>query len=186
MLECLLYEIVFEGINLDKYLMLEHLMSLLLGAKTDPLELNNENERRLCLLSQIVMRSLRGKEFSSLGEPLEYLPEEISQEIDLHQLLQSKRTYNSRKVYWSPQRFLKVRAVSVETLIERSGNTERYSSYCKGYGESHPSAHIKRSPPSFELDGKDDKDPSDFSLMEICKLLILNQLEIRLKFQKRN
>ena len=186
MLECLLYEIVHEGVNLERYLMMEHLMSLLLGVKTEPLDLNNEHERRLCLLSQVIMRSLRGYEFSSISQPLEYLPEEISQEIVLNDFLMSERTYKSRRVYWKPEKYLKILSVSVDTLIERSGNTERYSSYCKGYGESHPSAHYKKTPPSFELDGEDAKDRPDLNLIEICKLLILNQLDIRLRFRKKN
>jgi len=186
MLECLLFEIVYQGVNLEKYLMMEHLMSLLFGSKSDPLDLQNEHERRLVLLSMIIMRDLREKDFSSLNEPLEYLSEEISGEIQLNDLLMNERTYKSRIGYWNPERFLKIRIVSVDTLIDRSGNSERYSSYCKGYGESHPSAHYKKTPPSFELDGKNAKDPSDFSLNEICRLFVLNRLEIRLKFRKKN
>jgi hypothetical protein len=73
----------------------------------------------------------------------------------------------------------------VDTIIDRTGNTERYSSYCKGYGESHPSAHNQKTKTSFELDGGDLKDPEDFSLKEIQRLLLLNQLEIRTKFRAR-
>lgn len=185
MLDCLVYEIVTEGINLYQYLMLEHLMTILLGTKANPLELSNEHERRVTLLAQILMRDLRGLSFEPYEKSREFLSEDLISDLQFNNLVMSKRTYNSRKGLWSPEIHLKIRTVSVDTLIERSGKTFRYSSYCKGYGESHPSAHNQKTKPSFELDGADPRIPEDFSLKEIQNLLLLNQLELRTKSRKR-
>lgn len=181
MLDCLLYEIVTEGIDIKKYLMLEHLMSTLLGSKLNPLDLSNENERRVTLIAQILMRDLRGLEFSASDTQKVFLTKETIETLVSNDLIMSKRTYGSRRVYWDPGKFLSIKTVSVETIIERSGNSERYSSYCKGYGESHQSAHNQKTKPSFELDGGDFKDPVDFRLQEIQRLLLLTQLELRTK-----
>lgn len=185
MLDCLVYEVVTEGINLYQYLMLEHLMSLLLGTKLTPLELSNEHERRVVLLAQILMRDLRGLTFEPYEKTKEFLTEDIVSDLQFYGLVMTKRTYNSRRGLWSPEKYLKIQTVSVDTIIDRSGKTERYSSYCKGYGESHPSAHNQKTKPSFELDGGDFKDPTDFSLEEIQRLLLLNQLELRTKSRRR-
>lgn len=185
MLDCLIYEITVDGIDLKKYLMLEHLMTTLLGTKLDPLELHDKNERKLSLISQIIMRDLRGKEFSLGNEVKEFLSEDTIRTLTDNKLVMSKRTYGSRRVYWDPGKFLSIKTVSVETIIERSGNSERYSSYCKGYGESHQSAHNQKTKPSFELDGGDFRDPVDFDLQEISSLLLLTQLEVRLKNRYR-
>lgn len=185
MLDCLVYEIVTSGINLEQYLMLEHLMSLLLGTKRTPLELSNEHERRVSLLAQILMRDLRGIQFVPFMSTKEFLSEDIISDLQGNDLVMTKRTYNSRKLLWRPENYMKIQIVSVDTIIDRTGNTERYSSYCKGYGESHPSAHNQKTKTSFELDGGDPKEPTDFSLKEIQSLLLLTQLEIRTKFRKR-
>lgn len=185
MLDCLIYEIIVDGIDLKRYLMLEHLMSTLLGTKLSPLDLSNEHERKLSLIAQIVMRDLRGEDFALGNEDKVFLNKDTIQVLVENNLVMSKRTYGSRRVYWDPGKFLSIKTVSVETIIERSGNSERYSSYCKGYGESHQSAHNQKTKPSFELDGGDFKDPIDLRLEEISSLLLLTQLEVRLKNRSR-
>lgn len=185
MLDCLIYEIIVDGTDLKKYLMLEYLMSTLLGAKLHPLELSDKHERKLTLISQILMRDLRGVEFTLGNEDRYKLTDDTIRTLTENNLVMSKRTYGSRKMYWDPGKFLSIKTVSVETIIERSGNSERYSSYCKGYGESHQSAHYQKTKPSFELDGGDYRDPIAFKLEEIQSLLLLTQLEVRTKFRRR-
>jgi hypothetical protein len=68
--------------------------------------------------------------------------------------LMSKRTYGSRFKTWRPEKFLEVRIVPVDIqFLKRKKDTQPYSGYCKGYGESHPSAHKNKLKPSAEYDG---------------------------------
>lgn len=179
-LDVLLYEIVNEGISLERYLLLVHMYQTLIGQKLDPLDLNNEHERREILLSEIIMKSLSDKEFE-IGLPRQVIPEELRKEILENDLIMTKRTYNSRKGHWNPEFWLSVRPVGIDSIIERNGNSERYSAYCKGYGESHPSAHYKKTRPSAELDGEESKEPQDFRLKELRQLLILTKLNLKPK-----
>jgi len=186
--EVLLYEILIDGLDLYRYLMMVHLYQNLLGQKPSPFDIssNNPNELRLCLLMEVIMKDVSDKDF---------VPGEISGKVVLsdslrnriieENLLMSYRTYMSRKVHWRPEAWLLIRPVFVDTLYERNGNSERYSSYCKGYGESHPSAHYKKSKPSAELDGEDPQIPEDFSLQDLRILLILNQLNLRQKKERK-
>jgi len=84
-----------------------------------------------------------------------------------------------------PEIWLTIKTVDVDEIIERTGNTERYSSYCKGYGESHPSAHYKKTGPSAELDGESTEIPKEISLQELQKLLCLTQLNLKPKVIRR-
>jgi len=182
-LETLLYEIFDTGISLEKYLMLVFLYQNLLGQKTEPLDLQTDHERRLCLLTEIVMLDLSAKSFE-IGLPMQILSEDLRKEVLENELLMSKRTYNSRKYHWLSENWLLVRPVGIDSLIERSGNSIRYSSYCKGYGESHPSAHFKKTKPSVELDGKDQSEPQVLRLKELQKLLILSRLRLKPKAKR--
>lgn len=179
-LDVLLYEIVTEGITLERYLLLVHMYQTLLGQKLDALDLNNEHERRLILLSEVIMKSLADKEFE-IWLPKQVIPEDLAKEIIDSNLIMTKRTYNSRKGHWNPELWMTVRPVGIDSIIERSGNSERYSAYCKGYGESHPSAHYKKTRPSAELDGEESKQPEDISLLELRQLLILTKLNLKPK-----
>jgi len=179
-LDVLLYEIVQQGMTLARYLLLVHLYENLLGQKTEPLDLQTDHERRLCLLSEIIMIDLSDKSFDH-EIPIKLLSEELTKEILDGNLIMSERTYNSRKGHWNPENWLSIRTVGIDSLIERSGNSQRYSSYCKGYGESHPSAHLKKTKPSVELDGVEATEPQAFQLKELKQLLLLNRLRLKPK-----
>jgi len=187
MFEVLLYEIIEEGADFEQYLMLVHLMNLTFGQKVEPLDLNNEHERRLCLLSMIIMKSLSGETYDYVmgSEEKIKLPEEVRNTILSNDLIMSRRTYMSRRNFWMPEIWLTIKTVDVDEIIERTGNTERYSSYCKGYGESHPSAHYKKTGPSAELDGESTEIPKEISLQELQKLLCLTQLNLKPKVIRR-
>jgi len=185
MLEVCLFETLESGINLFQYMTIEHLMSLLLGQKTDPLDLRNEHERRLTSLSMSILRSVREFEFSPGEKQKIQLSSELKKYISETELLMNRRTYMSRQAFWKPEKWILISAVAVETLFERSGNSERYSSYCKGYGESHKSLHYKKTLPSAELDGEE-PNPREIRLSEYQDLFNLNQLDLKLKmFQKK-
>jgi hypothetical protein len=83
----------------------------------------------------------------------------------------SKRTYGSRYRTWRPEKFIKICAVPVDIqFLKRNDNSEPYSSYCKGYGESHPAAHRKKLKPSAELfgSGQDPYELEELKLFERC------------------
>jgi hypothetical protein len=183
MLEVLLYEIVESGISLERYLLLVHLYQNLMGQKSEPLDLAIDHERRLCLLSEIIMLDLSEKTFNALG-PIRCLTEDLRNEILDNDLIMNKRTYNSRRGHWCPENWLTVRPVEIDSLIERNGYSSRYSSYTKGYGESHPDAHIKKTKPSVELDGEEAKEPEPIRLSELRQLLTLNRLRLKPKGER--
>lgn len=184
MLEVCLYETLERGIDLFQYMTIEHLMSLLLGQKTDPFDLGNEHERRLTSLSMSILRSVREFEFSPHQAQKVQLCSALKEYITQTELIMDKRTYMSRKSFWNPEKWITITAVAVETIFERSGNSERYSSYCKGYGESHKSLHYKKTRPSAELDGEEPS-PREIKLSEYQDLFNLNQLDLQLKMFKK-
>jgi len=183
-LDCLIYEIVDRGITLAKMMMLVHLYQQLMGSKSSPLDLNDEHTRRLCLLSEIIIKDISDKEFDH-ELPVLILTESLRQEILESNLIMTKRTYMSRKGHWMPEDWLVIRPVGIDSFIDRNGNSERYSGYCKGYGESHPSAHYKKTRPSAELDGEEAQDPQPIRLKELSQLIILNKLNLKPKARKR-
>lgn len=183
-LDCLIYEIVDSGITLAKMMMLVHLYQQLMSSKSSPLDLNDEHTRRLCLLSEIIIKDISDKEFDH-EMPILILTESLRKEIIESDLIMTKRTYMSRKGHWNPENWLIIRPVGIDSFIDRNGNSERYSGYCKGYGESHPSAHYKKTRPSAELDGEEAQDPQPIRLKELSRLIILNKLNLKPKALRR-
>lgn len=177
-LETLLYEVSEIGISFTSYLILEFLYSSLLGNK-QILELRSGNERRTLFLAQILLRSIRGIWFSL--EDREKIPEKLIRDLrEIRDLFPSLREYSSRRTYWNCGRFLEVRAVRLDVFLERRDNSERYSSYCKGYGESSQMGHRRKTRTSAELDGEDNDRPEIvFDGLEIVMLLDLVRLDIQ-------
>lgn len=183
LLEILNYQTVYFGINFGMYLAMEHLSTILLGQKLSPEWIKDENERRVCFVTQILLRSTQGKYLTIGGQLL--LPEPVIQGIIENRLVMDKRVFNSRFQYWRPEEMLSIETVPLENIMERvKGKSERYSSYCKGYGESHPSAHRQKTKPTPELDGETE-DLDFLNLRNIGNLLILTQLEMRAKFLRK-
>lgn len=152
-LEVLMYQIVYFGCNFAMYLTMIELYQRILGQKREADEINDGKIRLTALLSELIIREFKGNEFSL--DSKEYLVLSGDTAVLLKQYLMSKRTYGSRYKHWRPERWIRIRAVPVVTVFERSkyAQTEKYSGYTKGYGESHPSAHRKKTKPSYELDG---------------------------------
>ena len=75
----------------------------------------------------------------------------------------SDRKYQSRRKIYNLEKFLLVKIEDVNSVFERSSNSVRYSSYCKGYGESGRSVRKQRTRYSFELDRDDHEvEPEEF------------------------
>jgi hypothetical protein len=183
LLEILNYQMVYFGVTFGMYLTVEHLSSLLIGQKSDPKEIKDENERRVTTLARILLSSVGNRDLNMISAW--EVPESIVQKVIENNLIMDKRVYGSRLQHWRPEKYITILAVPLNIQFERvKGRSERYSSYCKGYGESHPSAHRKKTKPSQELDGE--KEDKDFlKLRDIRNLLILTQLEIRAKFARK-
>jgi len=184
LLENYLIRLTYEGFDLYSYLLVDWMSSYLRGSN-DSDEIKIHKERLVIRLSEVVLRSF-GKSDLPLGEKFTLLPEVLSTIRDF--LDPSGRLFASRRIFWQLEKFLEVRSVLVTSVFEREKNSStRYSSYCKGYGESSRMGRRKKTAPSFELDGKteDIKIGSEFSsLLNIQKYLHLNLLEIKLKSKK--
>jgi hypothetical protein len=151
--EVLEYQIVHFGVNFAMMLALSELYFRLLGNKRKASEINNGKVRTVATTAEILLKVLGGLEFSLSPKEVYLLSPEIVNLLSPY--LMDKRTYGSRYRSWRPEKFVRVRAVPVEVVFERSSTSksQRYSGYTKGYGESHGNAHIQKTKPSAELDG---------------------------------
>jgi len=145
-----LYQVLTEGISIGDWMVLEFLYSYLLGSKQYPTQVKNYKEFELLLLLKIVLLS---GNWMGLEEKVQ-LPEDIQNLLKLSKWIPNKRTFFSRKASFQMNKFLQVQIVPIDTLIERSKGNERYSSYCKGYGESSHMGRRQKTRPSSELDGE--------------------------------
>jgi len=178
------YQACHFGMNFGMYLSMEFLSSLLLGNKLHPSEIKEKYERDCCFSTLIILSSVADRNWNLL-ELSNRVPQRIIQGLTEGGLLITKRTYQSRFTTYRPEMLLEVRSVPVDNLIDRSkGNSQRYSSYTKGYGESHLSAHSQRTKPSFELDG-DNSEKEYLNLKDISTLLVLTQLELWTKYYRK-
>lgn len=177
------YQAVFFGINFGMYLAMEFLSSNLLGNKLSSIDIKDSYERLTVFVSQVILSSIGGRELNL--ERRIQIPYQLREALIENDLIMSRRTYGSRFSTYRPESLLQILTVPLNVLIERQkGTSEPYSSYCKGYGESHPSARIQRTKPSFELDG-DTKVIDYLTLLDNQKLLILNVLDLRYKSQRK-
>lgn len=182
LLDILNYQAANFGVNFGMYLAMEYLTNLLLGQKLDPLEIGDVKERLTVMVSLILLSSIGGKDLNLVIR--NQIPQPITQRLTEKGLLINKRVFGSRMQVYRPENLLEIRAVPLSTQFDRvKGNSERYSSYCKGYGESHPSAHKVRTRPSPELDGEPEKEKI-ISLADIPTYLVLTQLEVRARFHR--
>lgn len=154
-----LYEVSTDGISIGDWMVLEFLYSYLLGSKQFPTQVKNYKELELLLLLKVVL--LSGSWLGLDGKS--QLPEDILSLIKMSRWIPNKRTYFSRKASFQLNKFLQVQIVPIDTLIERSKGNVRYSSYCKGYGESSHMGRRKKTRASAELDGI----PVDFDREEV-------------------
>jgi len=180
-----LFEVAQKGISIGDWMILEFLYSYLLGSKEEALRLKNFKELELTLLLKVVLLS---GTFMGL-EGRKELPEDIKSLILASRWVPSYRTWHSRKVSFQMNKFLEVRIVPIDNLIERQKGTVRYSSYCKGYGESSHMGRRQKTRPSSELDGIPvdlEKDQTvRLDLFEISTVMSLILKEIKYQHKKR-
>lgn len=153
LLGVLCYQSIHYGVNFQMYLQLLHLNEILIGSKNRASQIKDRYERLSVELSQVIIRDLAGQplEFNSFLQ----ISNQTRQLVLRSKSLMTKDTYKSRFNLWRPENFLSLKTVPVDVIIERSGNSVRYTSYCKGYGEGTGTARKGRTPESFELDGEE-------------------------------
>jgi hypothetical protein len=157
-----------DGIDVALYLSLEFLYSILTkSGSIRPEEIREERIRQTALLAHLILSSFRG-EWTEVGERIEILDDEVLKAVSSSGWLPDKRTYNSWVAHWQLEKWLQIRIVPLETLLNRSGNSEPYSGYCKGYGEGS-SRGPQATPYNSELDGEGYSDPvpPEFNLLEV-------------------
>lgn len=165
-----------NGIDLTSWLIIEYLWERLLGSNK-VWEIRDPNERRVLTLANMVLLSSQNT-WLTLGESTQ-LSESLLTYLKETELLPSDRTIHSRLDYWRNEKFLEVRAVRLDVFMERESESVRYSSYCKGYGESSSKGRRQKTRPSAELDGEEVRPEVVLTLKEIPNLLYLNLLEIK-------
>jgi hypothetical protein len=139
--------------NFNMYLAMYELYFRVLGQKSNSKEVKESYLRKTLTVSEIIFKTLKNKEFSLDSRMVFYLPGPVKS--ILRTGLMSKRTYGSRFRSWRPEKFITIKAVPVDIqFLKRKKDTQPYSGYCKGYGESHPSAHNQKLRPSAEYDGE--------------------------------
>lgn len=174
-----LSDVADSGLGLSDWMVLEWLYSNLLGNKKDYLERKDPREFELSLLLKIV---LLGGTWMGLEGKVE-LPEDIQELILNSRYVPKERTKASWRQNWDLKKYLEIRAVPLDVLMERSKGTSRYSSYCKGYGESSRMGRRQKTRPSAELDGEPvdlEKDKMmNLDLQRIGQILSAVLLEIK-------
>lgn len=153
LLGILCYQSVHFGVNFQMYLQMLHLNDILIGNKVKASEIKDRYERLSVELSQVIIRDLAGQ-YLSFDEYI-YLSSKTKRLLLQSRALMTRDVFKSRFNHWRPEFFLRLKTVPVDVIIERSGNSVRYTSYCKGYGEGTGTARKGRTPECFELDGED-------------------------------
>jgi hypothetical protein len=174
-----LSDVAEKGLGLSDWMILEWLYSSLLGNKQTPYERKDPKEFELSLLCKIVL--LSGTWMGLEGKVK--LPQDTQELILNSRFVPKGRTKASWRQSWNIAKFIEIRAVPLDVLLERSKGTNRYSSYCKGYGESSRLGRRQKTRPSAELDGEPvdlEKDKMmNLDLQRISQLLTAVLLEIK-------
>jgi hypothetical protein len=185
LLDVLNYQAVTFGINFNMALALYDLFLRLTGSRQTN-EISDKYIRKTVTVTEIILKELKGFDWDLWSGSTIWLDPNLK-EILRHGLM-SKRTYGSRYRTWRPEKFLRVVIVPLDDLyFQRRKDTQRYSSYTKGYGESHPDAHKSKTRSSSELDGEPVRDwftDEQIKLFKRCTdpVLILSEIML-LKYQ---
>jgi len=145
--------VAFEGFSIQDYFSFNWMVEFLKG-DSDIHEMRGEKSSLSCYLGYLVLLSFKDNwNPLLLKQPLDKrLVKLIAENFgDIHD-----RVYQSRTQYYELSKFLYFQIVDVEEIFERkSGNSVRYTSYCKGYGESGRSVRRSLTRYSYELDRDD-------------------------------
>lgn len=124
-----------EGkLYLQSYLSLIYLLELCKAFLKSP-NTNKDATKKAIALAEAVLLASSDQEWFSLLEPRK-IPDWKVQKIEQLSWYPNLRTYRSWTDYYVPARFLELKIVPLEQILEHSDNTEAYSGYTKGYHES--------------------------------------------------
>jgi hypothetical protein len=176
---------VFDGIDFTLYLAMEFLTNFLKKSGVDVLYVKNEKVRQTLLVAELVLAQAKGSWLNLVER--ERLPKQVIEEILALNWLPSDRTLNSWKQHWDLERYLSVRIVPMESLLNRTPSTaERYSGYTRGYGQDGNAPSPGKTRPTSELDGTDFVElPPHFTLQEYDKYQTVLLAIERAKMEKR-
>jgi hypothetical protein len=180
----LISEIVDGGMNIKDWILLEFLYSRLLGRSESPEKIIEAREREISYLLKILLLSGNWMGLESRTE----IPKDVQHLILSSKFIPTERTKASWTQHWQPDDYIEVRAVPLSVFMERSTGTQRYSGYCKGYGESGPAGNCKRTKFCSELDGEEPKErEQEIDLLNLGTLLkaVLLEFKYRNKSSKR-
>lgn len=179
-----LSDVAEMGMSLSDWMVLEWLYSSLLGNKQSPFERKDPREFELSLLLKIC---LLGGTWMKLEGKVE-LPGDIQELLLTSKYVPSGRTKASWRQSWNIAKFLEIRAVPLDVLMERSKSTIRYSSYCKGYGESSRMGRRQKTRPSAELDGEAvDLEKDKMMNLDLQQIgLLLSAVLLETKYSQRS
>jgi len=175
LLKVLVFEQLTNGIDFTGYLSVEYLVSRLMRGNLDPMNIREEKDRQAVLLGTLILASVRGT-WLNAQDRIKLPPAVIQQVFDTN-WLPNARTLQSWKQYHRPRTFLEILTVPLDNYIEeRDTSSQRYSGYCKGYGNGGHISRTKKTRYDSELDGEStDRKPPDLNLLEIdqyCQLLL--------------
>jgi hypothetical protein len=166
LLDVLNYQAVHFGITFNSYLAMLTLY-LRLTENRRASEVTSDMTTVTVNVTEVILRALKDFQFTLVPGSFVHLPERVKDILKAG--LMTKRTYSSRYIAWRPEFFLQVLTVPVDDLfLNPIHNSQPYISYCKGYGESHPSAHRHKTKFSSELDA----DASAEDRLEELNLLV--------------
>jgi hypothetical protein len=155
---------------------MEYLQGFLRKTGTDVMYVKNEKHRQTLLLSELVLAAIHGT-WIQLNS-VERLSDETVSQIIATGWLPNARQVQSWKQHWDLEKYLRVKIVPVEFLLERQSSTaERYSAYTRGYGQDGnlPAPHKTKDDP---VDGTTNPDPPSLNLLEFENFVnILNSIE---------
>lgn len=179
-----LSDVAEEGLVLSDWMILEWLYSSLLGNKQNFFERKDQKEFELSLLLKIV---LLGGTWMKLKGKVQ-LPEDIQTLILNSPFVPKGRTKASWRSHWKLENYLEIRAVPLDVLLERSKSTQRYSSYCKGYGESSHMGRRQKTRPSAELDGEPvDLEKDQFVKLDLNRIdQLLSAVLLEIKYTQKD
>jgi len=143
-----------DGFTISDYFAFDWMVNFLKG-NHDFHEVLGEKSSLSCYLGYIILLSFRNR-WNSLMEK-NYLDQELVKWIHENIGATWDRKYQSRKQNYYLSKFLEIRIVDVKDLIDRSDNSVRYTSYCKGYGEGGRSVRHQKTRFSYELDRDDNE-----------------------------
>lgn len=176
--------ILEKGVRTEDYLILS---DLYLRIKSESVwNIKDPLDSQVYMALKITLLSIQDLENGEKPE------KEVLQFLSSLSCVPSARTYGSWKEKYNWERYFKVSTVVIELLLERSGNSIPYNSYCKGYGESSSRALKKQKTPfSSELDGEEidlDAESAKIHLQNLEVFFTFEDLErkIRRKHKHKN